>query len=109
MQPAKNFQDYTLAGKGAYSLQLDNISLVDGYDSTYVGLNAGTRIPEHNPSCQRNVGVGANAMMSSQSVSNTVVLGAYSGAEMQDIESTTTVGTGSSQYAANVVGLTAIG
>ena len=80
MNPSKNFQDYTLAGKGAYSLQLDQIDLVGGYDSTFVGLNAGTRIPASDESCQRNTGVGANAMVSSQTVSNTTVVGAYAGA-----------------------------
>jgi hypothetical protein len=103
MNPSKNFQDYTLAGKGAYSLQLDQISLVGGYDSTFVGLNAGTRIPASNESCQRNTAVGANSMVSSQSVSNTTVVGAYSGAELQNAESSTSVGTGSVQYGANIL------
>jgi hypothetical protein len=44
MQPANKFQDYKFNGKGAYSQQLDHVSLVDGYDDTFVGLNAGTKV-----------------------------------------------------------------
>lgn len=45
MQPANKFQDYKFNGKGSYSLQLDHVSLVDGHDDTFIGLNAGTKLP----------------------------------------------------------------
>jgi hypothetical protein len=34
MLPTNNFQDCKFNGKGAYSLQLDQVSLVDGYEDT---------------------------------------------------------------------------
>ena len=108
MQPANKFQDYKFNGKGSYSLQLDHVSLVDGHDDTFVGLNAGTKVTLTEAS-QQNTAVGANAMTSSQTVSNTTIVGAYGGAEIQNSESSVGVGTGVLQNAANIVGHTAVG
>ena len=63
MNPSNKFQDYKFNGKGAYSTQLDHVSLVDGYDDTFVGLNAGTKVILGGSS-QQNTAVGANAMTS---------------------------------------------
>ena len=108
MHPANKFQDYKFNGKGAYSQQLDHVSLVDGYDDTFVGLNAGTKVILGGSS-QQNTAVGANSMTSSQTVSNTTIVGAYGGAEIQNSESSVGVGTGVLEYGANIVGHTAVG
>ena len=108
MLPSGSFQKYDLAGKGAYSQQLQHISLVDAHDGTFVGINSGTAIT-NSPINARNTAIGANTAVTSRTISNSTLVGAYCGERIQNAESITSIGAGSLQFGSNVVGTTVLG
>ena len=104
MDPLGRFQKFQLNGKTDRAQQLNHVSLVDARDNSFVGLNAGTKVVG-----SENTAVGANAMVTSQRVSNNTVVGARAGETLQDAQQNVAVGALAAQKAANVVAGTYVG